>query len=130
MLEISWRLRLAHGQTVDVEASSREKTGYLGENTVFIFYKYRKNTFHLAFSLFCVVVAVDFADHDAGIVAGEESVGALRRESRCCRSGSSPYRRQRRFQHISDNRRAEHRNNVPRKSFPDAHGQDRDSGFS
>ena len=34
-------LRLAYGQTVDVEASSREKTGYLGENTVFIFYKYK-----------------------------------------------------------------------------------------
>ena len=67
-------LRLAYGQAVDVEASSREKTGYLGENTVFIFYKYRKNTFHLAFSLFCVVVAVDFADHDAGLVAGEETV--------------------------------------------------------
>ena len=39
--------RLAHGQTVDVEASSREKTGYLGENTVFIFYKYRKIPFIL-----------------------------------------------------------------------------------
>lgn len=35
-------LRLAYGQTVDVEASSREKTGYLGENTVFIFYKLQK----------------------------------------------------------------------------------------
>ena len=67
--------RLAHGQTVNVEASSREKTGYLGENTVFNFLQVQqKNTFHLAFSLFCVVVAVDFADHDAGLVAGEETV--------------------------------------------------------
>ena len=67
-------LRLAYGQAVDVEASSREKTGYLGENTVFIFYKYRKNTFHLAFSLFRIIVAVDFTDHEACFVAGEETV--------------------------------------------------------
>ena len=89
-----------------------------------------KSTFHLAFSLFCVVVAVDFADHDAGLVAGEETVEL------CVESfvavaveivhivGSGDFSIFRIIVELNTEI-------VFLVSlFPDAHGRDRDSGFS
>ena len=130
MLEMSWRSVSPTARLSMLKPLLAKKTGYLGENTVFIFYKYRKNTFHLAFSLFCVVVAVDFADHDAGLVAGEETVEL------CVESfvavaveivhivGSGDFSIFRIIVELNTEI-------VFLVSlFPDAHGRDRDSGFS